>query len=141
MDLAPGLQTLEKEFIMSDKTLRYIIASVIALLLVFQIGSLISGLFGMAWGAFSAVLVGAVSFFSSRLAKAGGKRSFWFLLPTLLFTVFPVVFMAWKSLTSDTGGFDRLVTLMPFIVGFVLPVLLLLVVYYELRKRTGLDQA
>ncbi|RJP90120.1 MAG: hypothetical protein C4518_09345 [Desulfobacteraceae bacterium] len=124
---------------MSDKTLRYIIASVIAMLLVFQVGSLISSVFGMTWGLLSAVAVAAVSFFSSRLAKAGGKRSFWFLLPTLLFTAFPMVFMVWKSVTRDTSGFDRLVTFTPFIVGFVLPVLFLLIVYYELRKRTNND--
>jgi len=125
---------------MSDKTLRYIIASVIAMLLVFQVGSLISSVFGMTWGLLSGAVVAVVSFVSSRLAKkAGGKRSFWFLLPTLLFTVFPITFMVWKSVTRDTSGFDRLVTFTPFIVGFVLPVLLLLVVYYELRKRTNND--
>ena len=55
---------------MSDKTLKYIIASVIAMLLVYQIGTLISGFFGMAWGVVSAVVVIAVSFFSARLANA-----------------------------------------------------------------------
>lgn len=48
---------------MSDKTLKYIIASAIAMLLVYQIGALISGFFGMAWGVVSAVVVIAVSFF------------------------------------------------------------------------------
>ena len=70
---------------MSDKTLRFIIASVIAMLLIFQIGTLISSVFGMAWGALSVVAT-AISFFSARRAKAGGKYSFWFLLPTLVFT-------------------------------------------------------
>lgn len=76
---------------MSDKRLRYIIALAIAMLLIFQIGSLIAGIFGMAWGVISAVVVAVVSFFSARLAKAGGKGSLWFLLPTLVFTVIPSI--------------------------------------------------
>ena len=75
---------------MTDKTLRQLITMVIALLLVAQIAGVISGLFGMAWGAVSALVVALVSFFSMRLARTGGKGSLWFLLPTLLFTVLPL---------------------------------------------------
>lgn len=70
---------------MSDKTLRYIIALAIAMLLIFQIGTLIAGIFGVFWGTVSAIVVAAVSFFSARLAKAGGKGSLWFFLPTIVF--------------------------------------------------------
>jgi len=122
---------------MSDKTLRSVIAAVIAMLLIFQIGTLISGLLGMAWGAVSAVVIVAVSFFSARLARAGGKSSFWFLVPTLLFTVIPIVMMIWKTMSESTAWFDRAVALAPFFVGFGAPIVLLLVVYYELRRRTS----
>ena len=121
---------------MSDKTLRYIIASVIAMLLIFQIGTLISSIFGMAWGALSAVVVTAVTFLSVRLARAGGKNSFWFLLPMLLFTVLPIAFVVWRAVTEDVSWLDRVVKLTPFIIGFGAPIVLLLIVYYELRKRT-----
>ncbi len=121
---------------MSDRALRYIIAAVIALLLVYQIGHLIAGLFGTAWGALSAVAVGAVSFFSARLAKSGVKSSFWFLLPTLLFIVFPIGFMIWKATRSDARWFDLIAELTPIIIGFGAPIVLLLIVYFELRRRT-----
>lgn len=121
---------------MSDKTLKYIIASVIAMLLVYQIGTLISGFFGMAWGVVSAVVVIAVSFFSARLARAGGKRSVWFL-PTLLFTVIPIIYMVWTTMTANTSWFDRLIKLMPFMISFGAPIILLLIAYYALRKRTS----
>jgi hypothetical protein len=121
---------------MSDKTLRYIIALAIAMLLIFQIGSLIAGIFGMAWGAVSAVVVAAVSFFSARLAKAGGQGSLWFLLPALVFTVIPISVMIWRGITEDASLLDRLIMLTPFIVGFGAPIVLLLLVYYELRKRS-----
>jgi hypothetical protein len=121
---------------MSDNMLRYIIALAIALLLVFQIGTLISGIFGMVWGAVAAIVVAAVSFFSARLAKAGGKGSLWFLLPTVVFTVIPISLMIWRGITEEASWFDRLIMLTPFFVGFGAPILLLLLVYYELRKRS-----
>ncbi len=124
---------------MSDKALRYIIAAVIALLLVFQIGHLISGLFGLVWGALSALAVGAVSFLSARLAKSGVKSSFWFLLPTFLFTVIPIDFAVWKAMRSDARWLDLVAELAPFIVGFGAPIILLLIAYFELRRRTLKD--
>jgi hypothetical protein len=122
---------------MSDTTLKRIIALVIALLLIHQIGTLISGLFGMVWGMLSVVVVAGVSFFSMRLAKAGGKSSAWFLLPTLLFTVVPLIISTWKTFAENTDWLERTLALAPFVFGFAAPVLLLLVVYYELRARTG----
>lgn len=121
---------------MSDKTLRLLVAAVISLLVIYQIGTLISGVFGMAWGLVSTVVVAAVSFFSAQLAKAGGKSSFWFLIPTLLFTVVPIVITVWNTFTNDTSWIARLTSITPFFVGFGLPIVLLLLVYYELRKRT-----
>lgn len=121
---------------MSDKTLRYLVASVIVMLLVFQIGTLIASAFGMAWGAVSAVIVAAVSYFSARLARAGGRGSAWFLLPTILFTIIPLAYMIWHAWTAEVSGFERLAGFAPFLVGFAGPVLVLLLVYLELRKRT-----
>lgn len=116
--------------------LKYLIAAAIALLLVFQIGSMVAGLLGIVWGVAAALAVTAISFVTTRLAGAGAQSSLWFLLPTLLFTIFPIIVVVWTTLTRDTGWFDRVAALTPFVVGFAIPVLLLLLVYYELRKRT-----
>jgi hypothetical protein len=125
---------------MSDASLRRIVALVIALLLVYQMGALITGLFGMAWGFFSALVVAGVTFFATRLAKAGGKSSIWFLLPTLLFTVVPLALTVWSSFAQDASWMDRATAILPFVIGFAAPVLLLLVVYNALRVRTRGDQ-
>ena len=125
---------------LSDTGLRRIVALVIALLLIHQLGVLIAGVWGVAWGAVSALLVAGVTFFSVRLARSGGRSSAWFLLPTLLFTVLPLSILLWQILGQETGWKDRVVALLPFAIGFVIPVLLLLAAYYELRARTRANQ-
>ncbi len=125
---------------MSDKSLRNLVASVIVLLLVFQIGSLISSLFGMIWGILSAItVVAAVLFSSAHLTRTGREKSFWFTFPILLFTVVAIILIGWHVMTGEVSGFERLARLTPFIVGFCAPVVLLLVIYHELRKRTSTD--
>jgi hypothetical protein len=122
-------------YLMSDRKLRYIIALAIAMLLIFQIGTLISGVFGMVWGTISAIVVAVVSFLAARLAKSAGKGSLWFLLPMIVFTLIPIALKIWRGVTEETSRLDLLITLTPFVVGFGAPVILLLLAYYELRKR------
>lgn len=124
---------------MSDRTLRYLIATVISLLLIYQIGSLVAAAFGIAWGVASSVAVAAVSLLAARQARAGGRTSLWFLLPTLLFTVVPTAVVIWRAFTAETSAWERIAGLAPFLVGFAGPMTLLVLVYYELRRRTRGD--
>ena len=124
---------------MSDKTLRYLIISVIVLLLIFQIGTLISDLFGMLWGALSAIAVLVVLFFSGHLTRTRQENSFWFFLLIFLFIVVSIILMGWNVMTADVSWFERVVRLTPFIIGFSAPIVLLLIVYHELRKRALKD--
>lgn len=125
---------------MPDKTLRYLIVSVIVLLLIFQIGTLISDLFGMVWGVLSAIAVVGVLYFSAHLTKTRRVNNFWFFLPILLFTTVSIILMGRNVMIEDISWFERVVRLTPFIVGFGAPIVLLLVVYHELRKRTLDDE-
>jgi TRAP-type C4-dicarboxylate transport system permease small subunit len=59
------------------------------------------------------------------------------LLPTVLFTIFPLSYTVWKVVTVDTNWLDIALKLGPFFIGFAGPVILLLIVFYELRKRIG----
>ena len=59
---------------MSDRTLRFLIAAVISMLLIFQTGTLISNVFGVAWGVATSVIVAVVSFFFCASGKSRGQE-------------------------------------------------------------------
>lgn len=126
---------------MSDAWLRRLVVAAIALLVVYQVGTWIFAAFGLAAGILSAVLVAVVSYFSARMARLGGGNTAWFLVPTLLFTVIPLVAKFWSVLAAESGTWERVAALAPFLVGFALPVMLLLAVFVELRNRTRVNAA
>lgn len=125
---------------MSDAWLRRLVVAAIALLIVYQIGAWIYAAFGVAAGALSAALVAIVSFFSARMARRGGGKSAWFLVPTLLFTVVPLAAKLWGLLATESSAWEWMVVLAPFLAGFALPVFLLLAVYAEFRNQTRIDE-
>ncbi len=122
---------------MNDAWIRRLVAAAIALLVIHQVGTWVHAAFGAAAGVVSAVAVAAVSFFSARMAQVGAGNTAWFLVPTLLFTALPLAAKAWNFLTLAGGAWDALLDLVPFVVGFAAPVLLLLWVYLALRRRPG----
>lgn len=124
---------------MSDAWLRRLVVAAIALLVVYQVGAWIYAAFGIAAGILSATLVAAVSFFSARMARLGGGNTAWFLVPALLFTVIPLAAKLWGLLAVQSGWWEWIEALAPFLAGFALPVMLLLAVYAELRNRTRVD--
>ena len=121
---------------MSDTWLRRLVVLAITLLIVHQIGAWIYSAFGISAGILAVALVAAVSFFGARMAAGGGRATAWFLVPALLFTVLPLAAKSWTFLTEEKSWWDRSVEFAPFVIGFAAPVLLLLLVYAELRNRT-----
>lgn len=120
---------------MSVTSNRRLILTAIICLLLYQVGTWITIVAGALWGAGAAVIVAVVSYVCARLAKRGASSTIWFLVPTLLFTVIPLLATIWTAFTSQTGLVDMLVNVMPLLVGFVIPVGLLSLVYLDLRKR------
>jgi hypothetical protein len=109
----------------------------IALLLIYQVGTWIAAFFGGFWGGLAALVVAAVSFVCVRLVGSGAGNIAWFLIPSLLFAVVPLVAKVWNTLTDNQSTWiDHIIAITPFLVGFVIPVVLLLLVYAELRRRT-----
>lgn len=120
---------------MSDAWLKRLVVAAAALLVIYQVGTWMHAVFGPLAGILSATAVAAVSFFSARMAR-GASSPAWFLVPTLLFTVIPLAAKLWTLHATDASWWGRAVLLVPFFAGFAVPVLLLLIVYVELRKRS-----
>jgi hypothetical protein len=121
---------------MSLSVNRKLVLTALICLLLYQVGTWITLIAGAVWGAGAAVVVAIVSYVSARLAKRGATSTIWFLVPTLLFTVIPLLAKFWSAFTSQTGIADMLLDLTPLLVGFVIPVILLSMVYLDLRKKS-----
>jgi len=120
---------------LADAALRKLVALAIALLLIHQAGVLLWAVFGALGGVASAVVVAGVSLGCARLARAGVGNTVWLLVPTLLFTVVPLAVKVGHLLAEEQDWLDKAMGLIPFLVGFLIPVLLLAFVYAELRSR------
>jgi hypothetical protein len=121
---------------MELSTLRKLVVATIILLLLYQMGSWLATAFNGVVGVVGALAVAGVTFACARLARTNVGNTGWFLVPTLLFTVVPLFARVWLALSESASLIDHAVTLTPVIIGFVMPVLLLLLVYKELGRRT-----
>ena len=124
---------------MESTALRRLVAVAIALLLVHQVGSGIAAFFGGFWGGLAALAVAAVCLAGLRLAGSGSGAA-WFLVPAVAFAVVPPAVKIWAALgDKDATWAQQLAAVVPVLVGFVLPVALLLVVYVALRRKPQLN--
>jgi hypothetical protein len=113
------------------------VVATIALLLIYQVGTWIAAFFGGFWGGLAALVVAVVSFVCVRLVGSGAWSIAWFLVPSLLFVVVPLGAKLWNALADKQSTWiDHVISITPLLVGFVVPVILLLLVYAELRRRT-----
>ncbi len=118
-------------------TLRKMVVVTIALLLIYQVGTWIAAFFGGFWGGLAALVVAVVSYVCLRLVGSGAWSIAWFLVPSLLFVVVPLAAKLWSALADKQSTWiDHVISITPLLVGFVVPVILLLLVYAELRRRT-----
>jgi hypothetical protein len=107
----------------------------IVLLVLHAVGTWTYAALGVGAAIVSAVLVGAVSILSGRMAGLGQGNDTWFVVPTTVFTCLPLAAKLWTLLAVDQSWWTRTVELAPFLIGFAAPVLLLLAVYLELGHR------
>jgi hypothetical protein len=120
---------------MSDAWLRRIIMLAIVLMILHAVGTWTYSTFGVAAAIVTAVLVGAVSIFSARMAGLGRGNNAWFVVPTLVFTAVPLAARLWTLVNVEQSWWTRTVEFAPFLIGFAAPVLLLLMAYLELGRR------
>lgn len=107
----------------------------IVLLVLHAVGSWTYAVLGAPAAIVAAVLVGAVSIFSARMAGLGQGNHAWFVIPTVVFTALPLASRLWTLIALEQSWWTRSVEFAPFLIGFAAPVLLLLIAYLELGRR------
>jgi len=117
-------------------TSRRLILIVIALLLISEIASQIKAIFGVGPGIIGGVVVAVVQWYFARKAKAHVKYYLYIMVPTVLFTVIPTAIRIWNFFRGEETAFwQKLWEIGPAFITFILPVFLLLYVYWDLRPR------
>jgi hypothetical protein len=119
----------------SDVWLKRLVVATIVLLVVYHIGTLMHAAFGAVAGALTVALVAVVSFVSARFAWRGEASAAWFLVPTVLFTLASLGVRLWLISRADRSWMRDAIELLPFLIGFAVPIFMLLFVYLELRQR------
>lgn len=119
------------------RRLQRLLMVVIVLLIASQIMSLLFSLIGFAVGIIGAVFTIAVSWFATRKARQGARSTIWFMLPPLVFTGIPLTLKFFPGFIG--GGEEQILTLqslllsnLPFLLGFIAPVAMLLWGYWRL---------
>jgi hypothetical protein len=120
---------------MNDSWLRRVVMLATVLLVLHAVGTWTYSALGVGAAIVSALLVGAVSIFTARMATLGEGNHAWFVVPTVVFTAVPLGARLWTLFAIEQSWWTRTVELAPFLIGFVAPVLLLLMAYLELGRR------
>lgn len=120
---------------MGNKTMRVFLAIAAVLLVISHFAHWLGSIWNTMAGVIGGLIVIGVSIVCSRLARSGPGNVGWFLVPVLLFTVVPAVAKAWKFFTEEKTMLSRLIEIAPFLIGFVVPLGLILLVYVELRDK------
>jgi len=121
---------------MEIKTIRTVLVVSITLLVISEISRWIFLIGGSLGGLIGGMLIAAVYIYCGSKAKAGKKYSVWILVPTITFTIIPIIVKVWNYFTDQEASLiQRLWEYGPFLISFVLPVVLLLLAYVELGKH------
>jgi len=94
----------------------------------------LTGLAGVTAAVAGGLVVAVVSVVCARAAHVGVRNLIWFLLPTIVLIVVPVAAHVIRFLRDDRGLAQRLWQHLPFFLGFVAPVVILLVVWTQLHE-------
>jgi len=120
---------------MENKTMSKFLASAAALLVIYHFYHWLVAIWNTTAGLIGGLIVITVSIVCGRLARSGPGNVGWFLFPLFVCTVVPAVAKVWKFFTEDKIMLSRFIDAIPFLIGFVVPLGLILFVYVELRGK------
>lgn len=107
----------------------------IMLLVLHAVGAWCYSVLGMPGAIASTLLVVAISVFAAHMARGGRGSTAWFVVPTLVFTALPLAARLWSVAHVEEGWWPRAVGVVPFVIGFAAPVLVLLAAHLLLASR------
>jgi hypothetical protein len=120
---------------MNKNNLSKILIIVITLLIINQIGIWMYSAIGAIGGVLSAIVIGGVIIYLGKVSIGRNLKYSWFIIPSLLFIVVPFFLKIWQFFTEEKTLVERIIDQVPFLVGFLIPVLLLLWVYKNLQEE------
>jgi len=120
---------------MKTKTLKALILVAVAMIVISEVAVWIASIVGATTGLIGGAIVTIAYLYCAHRAKASLKYYGWILVPTILFTVVPTALRVYNFFKAEGDNlFVQLLRLAPSLFGFVLPVALLLVVYFGMSK-------
>lgn len=123
---------------MSTRMIRYSLMTVILLLVAAQFLQLLNLLFDTLAGLIGTIVVMAVYMFCGYKARAGVANRIWFVLPTIIFIAIPAVAHFFITESEQAEGTGIGYSLFLLVAEFILPVVILLLIYWRLGKRQDL---
>ena len=124
---------------MTNRTLARLVLVALICVVVSNVTVWIFGAFQAAGATLGAVAVGVLTWWCRRKALAGVQKSarywLWMTGPLVLFTVVPIAARLYAFLTStEPAGLLTYANVLAFAVSFLVPVVLLVVVYVALSR-------
>lgn len=120
---------------MKAKTLKELIVVVIALLIVSEIFSWLYEVVQSIYGLIISVVVFAVYTYFGIKARERASTTMLFLMPALLCSMIPIGIRVYNFFTEETSLISSIIQNLPFIISFVLPILLLVIIYFNLDAK------
>ena len=118
---------------MRMETIRNMILVAISLLAISEALDMITLMVGQMGGFVGGILVALVYILCGRKARAGIGYTGWILVPTLLFIVVPFIYRTWRFFTVEGKSLTgRILESTPFLLSFIIPMILLVIVYFKL---------
>ncbi len=120
---------------MKAKTLKELIVVVIALLIISEIFSWLYEVIQSTYGLIIAVVVFAVYTYFGIKARERASTTTLFLMPALLCSMIPIGIRVYNFFTGETSLISSIIQSLPFIISFVLPILFLVIIYFNLNAK------
>ncbi|MEH6649771.1 MAG: hypothetical protein V7707_07065 [Motiliproteus sp.] len=122
---------------MEVRTIRKVILAAIALLVASEVIAWLYLVTSNITAILSGLVVFAIYAYCGKKATASTAKTVWFMVPVMLFTVVPVVIKFWPDGAAEQGSWLlSTITNIPFIVSFILPVILLFAAYFFLAEHS-----